>query len=402
MPVTRRDRTGVMGATSSLGHVNTSAFLFGDEYEKSSGTMSPPSGQGCGGFLQMNTNEDQFPILVRREGEGQLGGPTSSDAFDSAQTETPESHAPSNGWPSFSRPLSLQTQGHSALRLDGSGSASDSPTYGLPEPQSSKPAANRHSMGAKVGAFAFEPKRPSLLNSPSNNNVPLSNTTHPKLQSSYSTNDIPTISSISGGLPSNNLIGKSTGLLGKVYAGPGDSAGQRLHNHNASLGRIPPSAYGNGRHSREISNVDIRQDYQPNNLAVQTGLAQSAASQYPPGTAVSDNYTPVASNAGIAPSPYTNPAMYGAYNAQNNVAMLSAAMNNMQIGGQTHWNGQAQAQTYQQPYPNYQSYPQPYNQVRQVDMQPRNMQQRRGPEGKYRPGLSLFNSTDIRARQPAV
>lgn len=61
--------------------------------------------------------------------------------------------------------------------------------------------------------------------------------TPPKLQSSYSSNDVPTIKSPNGAAPA---------------VTPNNHAQQHLHNHNASIGRYPANAVNN-RHSREMS-----------------------------------------------------------------------------------------------------------------------------------------------------
>lgn len=391
MPVTRRDRTGVMGVSSTLGHVDTSAFLFGNNYDKSGDVKSPPPGQVLGGFLHMNTNEDEFPILVRREGDGHLQMPTTSDIHDATTPDAAASRGSSNGWPSFNRPLSLQTQGHGYPYAEESGSASETSQFGLPEPQSSSiSAANRHSMGAKVGPFSFEPNRPSILTSPSSNTASLSNAAQPKLLSSYSTNDIPTIASISGtiatngnAIPMGSTAGKAPVPLGKPYPG-GTAADHRFHQHNASLGRIPTSvlttnaanyaAFNTARQSREISSGDSQQAFSP-----MTNGSQSTASPYPPGTAVSDNYGTFLPNSTAITSPFVPQAVYSGHNTPANLTSLTPAMNNMQLGGAAQWNGQAQ--TYQPPYP---SYPlQQYGLGRQQDMQSRTMQQRRGQDGEH-------------------
>ncbi|PSR87064.1 armadillo-type protein [Coniella lustricola] len=63
----------------------------------------------------------------------------------------------------------------------------------------------------------------------------------PKLQGSFSANDVPTLKTVSGA-----TVGSTSN----------HAAQQHLHNHNASMGRIPASALPN-RHSRELS-VDGR------------------------------------------------------------------------------------------------------------------------------------------------
>lgn len=69
----------------------------------------------------------------------------------------------------------------------------------------------------------------------SNNTAVLANP--PKLQASFSANDVPTLKTVSG-----TAVGTT----------PNQAAQQHLHNHNASMGRIPAGALPN-RHSRELS-----------------------------------------------------------------------------------------------------------------------------------------------------
>lgn len=64
--------------------------------------------------------------------------------------------------------------------------------------------------------------------------------TPPKLQTSYSANDVPTVKNASG----QSAVTANTS---------NQAAQQHFHNHNASLGRIPAGAVPNNRHSREFS-----------------------------------------------------------------------------------------------------------------------------------------------------
>lgn len=61
--------------------------------------------------------------------------------------------------------------------------------------------------------------------------------TPPKLQPSFSANDVPTLKTVSS-----TTVGST----------PNQAAQQHLHNHNANMGRIPAGALPN-RHSRELS-----------------------------------------------------------------------------------------------------------------------------------------------------
>ncbi|MBH1945598.1 hypothetical protein I5L01_15375, partial [Erythrobacter sp. YJ-T3-07] len=61
----------------------------------------------------------------------------------------------------------------------------------------------------------------------------------PKLQSSFSSNDI-------------HAANKSVGAANAASASTNAHAQQHFHNHNASIGRIPPGAMS--KHTRELSN----------------------------------------------------------------------------------------------------------------------------------------------------
>ena len=65
MPVTglrsRNETVPEHSATTGLGHINTTSFLFDDEDAKESTTFPDVKG-----YLQMNATDDKFPILVRR------------------------------------------------------------------------------------------------------------------------------------------------------------------------------------------------------------------------------------------------------------------------------------------------------------------------------------------------
>jgi hypothetical protein len=147
--------------------------------------------------------------------------------------------------------------------------------------------------------------------------------TPPKLTQSFSTNDIPTVKNTMG----------TAGLTAQQ---------QQFHNHNASLGRIPPGALPN-RHSREMSgdNVlgaaavysSINSTLQANAVpfgpaatpSLQTSQTAPAITSPTPSAGYSGYYNS-ASYAGLgaasATSPYSNGGM-----------PLVAMMQNMNING---------------------------------------------------------------------
>ena len=129
----------------------------------------------------------------------------------------------------------------------------------------------RHSFDLKYyGDGSAEATVAAMLASPSSQIM----ATPPKLQSSYSANDIATIKSTPG-----STISSST---------TNNHAQQYLHNHNASLGRIPAGAMHN-RHSRELSTGDM------------TNAAAAAREYASIGTALQSNPTPYGSGSNQMP-----------------------------------------------------------------------------------------------------
>ncbi|WQF81591.1 Putative armadillo-like helical, pumilio domain-containing protein [Colletotrichum destructivum] len=209
MPVTR-SRTGLYGA--DLDQTGTARFLFGEE---------DTAGENKYG---QNNGDDKFPTLVRRDDQ-MLSA--SSAALDLALSPSPAPDAPSsNGWGNINRHRAQQSL--SAINTSSLNGAASSGG------EASNRSSVRHSLDLK-----FYPDAPTDNNGNQNSIVsPTGNhmmATPPKLQSSFSANDVPTVKSTNGGLVTNN------------------HAQQHFHNHNASIGRIPAGAVA-GRHSRELSN----------------------------------------------------------------------------------------------------------------------------------------------------
>jgi len=257
------------GSFLSLGQINTTRFLFDDEAEKSFGTKKDPSGSTTSPdvktYLQMNATDDKFPILVRRdEFPGLVSHSTqiyvrgalvdcvtqlsaSSAALDLALSQKPNITAEepeSSGWPSFA-PRHRPAQ-HSlpmnpfplASGLNSSPANSTAQQQGGQAHDASSGAGTRR-RDSKLSDLSFTPITESSAASQSITPPTAMQQQHaaPKLSSSYSTSDIPTIKNPNG---INNV----------------SQAQQQLHNHNASLGRIPLHGMNN-RHSRELSNTDV-------------------------------------------------------------------------------------------------------------------------------------------------
>ncbi len=137
----------------------------------------------------------------------------------------------------------------------------------------------------------------------------------PKLTQSYSTNDVPT-------LKNGNGVNGPNGLGFKSHAE------QHLHNHNATLGRIPPNALSN-RHSRDLSTGFKDQEYR----SAPTGI-HAGSTNFGPTTSA----TPANLGSGTVSAPAMS--QYSTASASNpnvpyygyNMSMLNGAMNGISLG----------------------------------------------------------------------
>ncbi|THZ79036.1 ARM repeat-containing protein [Aureobasidium pullulans] len=182
--------------SSLLGSVNTTGFLFGDEDDhKSTRVQNQAASPDANNYLQLQTSNDKFPILVRRDGEGmQLSA--SSAAMELAQAQQNGSDNQLMTDRTNASRTNRQSLPPSAMRQTGYGEAAMSPLNGiLTELNTAKnTAANRRSVEVKFSGLATS-KRPGLLASPKG----IGSNGVPKLQGSYSTNDIPTLKSTNAG-----------------------------------------------------------------------------------------------------------------------------------------------------------------------------------------------------------
>ena len=238
MPVTQRDRADVAGddipdISAVLGHINTASFLFDEEDKKHNSATSPD----VKSYLQMNTTNDKFPILVRRDGDGNGGVQlsASSAALDLALSQSPGPEGPSNVWPTATRhrhaqqSLPVNTFRHASFADDYDQASSGNQ---METPRSLASNSNRRSLEYTFSSpfAAGDSKRSSYQATPSSG-PSSSSASGPKLQPSLSTNNVPTL---------------------KQGNGINPHAEQHLHKHEASLGRVRPGAMSN-RNSRELS-----------------------------------------------------------------------------------------------------------------------------------------------------
>ena len=152
----------------------------------------------------------------------------------------------------------------SALSNMQTGSASAN-TQKSPDAFGNRRQLNRHSMEASIAAYNKN-NLSGQLSATNDSSRPALSNIHP----SYSTNDVPTL--------------KDNRMSTEIVS-PKSHAQQHFHNHNASLGRIPPNAVNN-RHSRELSG-DNRRDDSAAYQQISSILHASAPSFNAPATAAS-------------------------------------------------------------------------------------------------------------------
>ncbi|KAH8678117.1 armadillo-type protein [Xylariales sp. PMI_506] len=166
--------------------------------------------------------------------------------------------------------------------------------------------------------------------------------TPPKLQTSFSANDIPTA--------------KNTGSVASISANA--HAQQHFHNHNASIGRIPPGAIAK-RHSRELSNDGHVTAIPQSATFPSIGSALHAnAPAFGPATSTSQTPSQTTQTSGSVSSP-TSSVGYQSYFPNNNynpaspssaaynMPLLMQNMSNMNLNGYSQQNYTGFAPMYQ-------------------------------------------------------
>ena len=341
MPVTaidlRNQSAGMASLSSYLGSVNTHSFLFGDDESEhkpvralqASNKTSPDAKT----FLQLHQTDDEFPILVRRETDTSTQLSVPSSALDMA---SPDSSGHDTRTERATATRHRQSLPPSAMRQTAFGSENMLALNGvLSDVATAKnTAANRRSLEVKFSGLN-ENKRPSLLSSPAR--APTNGL--PKLSSSYSTNDIPTLKSVQVTSPGYQQItaihspssevslpAQQKSYLGAPLAAP-------RHAQNAHLGSAPGSG---------------------SITSPQSGLQANARPFGPTGPGASVEGGPMNSATPQSMSPYASPAaFYGGYGMQ----MLNGNMNNMSLGGYGQWSA-SQPAVYQGAFGGYSQYPQ--------------------------------------------
>ncbi|KAI0513161.1 ARM repeat-containing protein [Xylaria bambusicola] len=327
MPVTRRGNL-----YDNIDQTNTTGFLFRDD----DATME------SGNYPSVDANEDHFPQLHPQKGNPNVLS-ASTSAMDLASQRGSSEGGTTNGWGNITRHRQQQS-----LSTLPSSQVADSIGSVQVDNNPLAPRPFRHSID--LNQF----RDSATESSPASTMPPATMPTPPKLQASFSANDVPTVKTMPGAATSSANA----------------HAQQHFHNHNASIGRFPPGAMK--RHSRELSGDNHTIVTQPGGTfpSIQSQLQGSApsfgpmaSSQAPVQSPVSTGMNTAASSPSGPPYPYytgynSPPGPNSAYN------MLAMGMQNMNMNGYP-----------QQNYTGYGAVYQPSVQPR--DSQQRIMQQRR-------------------------
>ncbi|PYH99964.1 hypothetical protein BO71DRAFT_312972 [Aspergillus ellipticus CBS 707.79] len=222
-----RPNTSGFNGSSGLESFNASKYLFHNEEDratlKDEDRIPTPDIKS---YLKLTDPDDKFPTLSRRDDSGLLSA--NSDALDLANSRTPN---PEN-WNSHSRHrTSHQSMPQNALnmfRLEQLGSpADDNPSHA---PNNSRHAA-RHSLEANLLYGAEGNKE---------NGTATASGRPASLQSSYSTNDLPTVK----------------GEAFNPAITPPKAHAEQFQQHNANMGRIPPVNSVNTRQQKDSPEGD--------------------------------------------------------------------------------------------------------------------------------------------------
>ncbi|KAF4255297.1 hypothetical protein KXX33_006619 [Aspergillus fumigatus] len=266
-----RPNIAAFSNTSGLDSFSAAKYLFHNEDDRATVTEEDriPT-PDIKSYLKLTDPDDKFPTLSRRSDSGLLSA--NSDALDLANSRTPNPET----WNSHSRHRSShQSMPQNALnmfRLDQLGNSTSES-----HAQASNPARHiaRHSLEA------------TLLHSQEGghgNIGPAVSSRPTSLQTSYSTNDVPTI--------------KGDGFNPAIT--PPKAHAESFQQHNTSLGRLPANSIG----TQQKDAVQHDEPKPQNSLTQQTTLQASAPPFGPQLTAAAvtqNTVTPTAMTAFPAP-----------------------------------------------------------------------------------------------------
>ena len=315
----QRSSTGAVIPVTGLGPLNTTSFLFDDNDDKplslnGQDELISPIAKA---YMQM-TGDDKFPTL-RHDGTSGivsainiLFSPSyssflqysaNSAALDLATSKSPD---PESWAPYAKHRPSHQSMPHTDSNMYRPALSTFSSPPCERSAELAGKQAQRHSMGV-----AFSGLNDTSKYEQSSLSSVMSRPT--SLQSSYSTNDLPTV--------------KSSSTMGATSTPAKTHAEQHFHNHNASLGRIPPGAISN-RQSRDMnSNFGSGETKRDEKQQPAISVLQASAAPFGPQLVSSTNAGALDSMASPSVMTYNNAPLY-TYGMHNfNVTQMGAQMN---------------------------------------------------------------------------
>jgi hypothetical protein len=355
MPVTNFDYRSMPDVDSILGMPDLNSII-GYDMDEETIPANPRAGSIDGpSLLHMDTNSEGFPLL-RRHGDNMMQPASSSTTLDSSHGED----LSNSSWNSSHRGHRVQ-QSLPSNNVARNGDYKNTSIFDTP------PKSNRRSMdffGSPAIETSMTSKRSSMQSLPGGFSSVM-----PKLQQSYSTNDIPTVKNTSADV---DLNGNSATNL--------SHAEQHLHNHNASMGRIPMNA--NNRLSRDLSAAESR--VEDKGMRALPSALQANAPAFGPSYNNTTSAPPNAPSASLSPMTAASAYNQTPYYAGYGVSSLVSSMNNMNITSPPPaWNSPPmyQGSGYGNNYQGYQPYgpmtSNPSARYNAQDSQARVIQQRR-------------------------
>lgn len=359
--------------------------IIGYDMDEETMPSNPRAGSIDGpSLLHMDTNSEGFPLL-RRHGDNMMPPASSSTTLDSSHGEDTSN----SSWNSvgIAPPRShghrvQQSLPSNGVARNGNGNGeykNHAATFDTP------PKNNRRSMDFFGSPATIETglasKRSSMQSLPGGFSSVM-----PKLQQSYSTNDIPTV--------------KNTGSEMDMNANSAANLShseKHLHNHNASMGRNPMNA--NNRLSRDFAAAEPRVDDKVMRQLPSSAL-QANAPAFGPSYNNSTTATPSASSTTLS-SQNGNPYNQAPYYAGYGVSGIVNALSNMNMSSPpTAWSSTPmyQGNGYGNNYQGYQPFgpmsSNPATRYNPQDSQARVIQQRRTQSTDGKSFSSHVNNTE--------
>ncbi|KAG5795488.1 hypothetical protein H9Q69_005480 [Fusarium xylarioides] len=264
----RQARFGFEDTTTQMPSRSVPTTRRNSDDEKKEAVRQDPSSHRSGNAI----NRYSMPVTRSRTGMYDVGlDQTNTTRFLFGDEET---NAGGHSGPDANFPTLVRHDDQISLSSINGSSNIVSDLVGL----ASRPTSLRHSMDLKyisenaveTGAIMSPSATPNMA-------------TPPKLQSSFSSSDVPTVKS-----------------PGTSSSKTNNHAQQHFHNHNASLGRIPAGAVHRG-HSRELSSENPAVSREQHNYpSIQSALQASAAPFGPSTTAAVQPSAMVNPSAGTA------------------------------------------------------------------------------------------------------